>query len=201
MRFVLQRWDQILRTVVYYTGKKRLYTNKNEYKHLYTYNFQKSPTPYFQIRNFFEQIRHNLQNRFLKGRFLLYVCIPHYRGNYWRICEMEEKKCLLCDGPITGRSDKKFCDDICRTAYHNRIKRDMRITQRRVNNILNANHRILSSYYNDGRCAIPRSALEESGFNFAYFTSFRKGPLGAVTYCCYEFSYRIKGNMLNISRE
>jgi predicted nucleic acid-binding Zn ribbon protein len=35
------------------------------------------------------------------------------------LTEMSEKNCLECSTPLgPGRSDRKFCNDICRTAYN-----------------------------------------------------------------------------------
>ena len=33
-----------------------------------------------------------------------------------------EKVCTLCSKTLKGRSDKKFCDDYCRSAYNNERK-------------------------------------------------------------------------------
>ena len=34
------------------------------------------------------------------------------------------KTCLECGEPILGRSDKKFCSDLCRNAYNNKANSD-----------------------------------------------------------------------------
>ena len=56
---------------------------------------------------------------------------------------MEKKVCLDCGETIKGRSDKKFCNDICRNSYNNKLNSDTTNYVRNVNNILRKNRRVL----------------------------------------------------------
>lgn len=49
---------------------------------------------------------------------------------------MEKTKCLSCEEPITGRIDKKFCSDYCRSTYNNRLNSDATKIVRNINNRL-----------------------------------------------------------------
>lgn len=82
----------------------------------------------------------------------------------------EHRSCLECNEPLQGRSDKKFCDDACRTAFNNRSKSEETGFVRNVNNILRRNRRILRYFHELGRSKITRSALEEMGFLFHFHT-------------------------------
>ena len=59
--------------------------------------------------------------------------------------QKESRKCLVCGKPLKGRSDKKFCDDYCRSSYNNDLKSAANNYIRNVNNALGKNRRILES--------------------------------------------------------
>jgi hypothetical protein len=103
---------------------------------------------------------------------------------------MKEKKCQECGGSIRGRSDKKFCTDMCRNAYNNRLRTNTFGGVRRVNSILYRNRKILSKFTKSSNTKIDRRILAEYGFNFGYFTSTHSTRKGEVYYYCYEYGYR-----------
>jgi hypothetical protein len=102
---------------------------------------------------------------------------------------MEEKLCLDCGTKIFGRVDKKFCSDLCRNNYNNKLNSDTNNYVRNVNNILRKNRRILASLTPKGTSKSPKTKLLEKGFDFNYFTNTYTTKAGAVYYFCYEFGY------------
>jgi len=54
------------------------------------------------------------------------------------------KYCLLCNEKLSGRIDKKFCSDYCRTQYHNVRNKLSADLIRKINTILKRNRRILT---------------------------------------------------------
>jgi len=56
---------------------------------------------------------------------------------------MAQRKCLECNEPFYGRSDKKFCSDHCRNAHNNKVgvesKNLIRNTNNRLKKLQNAN--------------------------------------------------------------
>lgn len=102
---------------------------------------------------------------------------------------MIETRCMECGTIIRGRSDKKFCCDMCRNIWHNRDYREKRLLMSGVNNRLAANRRILEHIYNSGLRKVSRNVLEEERFDFSHYTSVNTNPLGKKTYRCYEFTY------------
>jgi len=100
-----------------------------------------------------------------------------------------QKECLNCGNLITGRIDKKYCDDLCRNAYHNDQNRDTSKYVRQVSRILMNNRRILFELNPDDKSKTTRSKLLSKGFDFNYFTNIYTTKAGAVYYFCYEKGY------------
>lgn len=99
------------------------------------------------------------------------------------------RMCKECNNPVSGRSDKKFCCDDCRSAYNNRLNSDSNNFMRTVNNILRRNRRILHKLYDKGETSIDRDQLIRAGFAFGYYTNEKKITSGTVHRYCYELGY------------
>lgn len=102
---------------------------------------------------------------------------------------MEKRQCLECEEEFSGRMDKKFCSDMCRNAYHNKINSEDTHLVRQINSILRKNRRILSTLNKDGKTKVHRKKLLDRGFDFSYFTSIYKTQKGNVYHFCYEQGY------------
>jgi predicted nucleic acid-binding Zn ribbon protein len=100
-----------------------------------------------------------------------------------------DKKCLECGVPFTGRSDKKFCSDQCRTTWYNRENADSTNYMRNVNRILRRNRKILADLNPTGKSKAGKVKMLEMGFNFHYFTNVYKTKTGNIYYFCYEQGY------------
>ena len=100
------------------------------------------------------------------------------------------QKCLHCGNKITGRTDKKFCNDYCRNAYNNQLKSaDSRVV-RNINNALIKNRRILETMLAEEKMVKqPKEKFLNHGFNFNYFTHNYTNQKGNVYYFCYEYGY------------
>jgi hypothetical protein len=107
------------------------------------------------------------------------------------IKQIETKTCLLCEKPLKGRSDKKFCDDYCRAAYNNDLKSAANNNIRNVNNALGKNRRILESLLPVGEQMVKanRDKLLHLGFQFKYMTHTYTNQKGNVYHFCYEYGY------------
>lgn len=107
----------------------------------------------------------------------------------------KEKFCLSCGEPIKGRTDKKFCDDQCRSNYNNRLNSENSVQIRIVNNILKKNRKLLEAVGGvDGKGKISKQKLMEKGFNFKYFTQMHTTQKGSVYKLCYEYAYLLIEN-------
>jgi hypothetical protein len=84
------------------------------------------------------------------------------------------RRCLDCNEEVSGRRDKKFCNDQCRVNYHNIIAQERNKGLRNINSILLKNRKILEELLLSGQSEISRSQLQSAGFNFKYHTHFLK---------------------------
>ena len=98
--------------------------------------------------------------------------------------------CLTCRMKINGRADKKFCDDSCRTRYHNAKNKQYR-------NLFGQYHRILALNYNVLKFAKKHKALQVShlerlGFRSQFHTQIKEKSGKIYAYLCYDIMYTIK---------
>jgi hypothetical protein len=100
-----------------------------------------------------------------------------------------ERKCLDCGEPLLGRIDKKFCSDLCRNSYNNKLNNGSADVVRKVNAILRKNRRILSELIPVDKVTVHKDKLVNKGFNFSYFTSTYTTQKGATYKFCYEYGY------------
>jgi hypothetical protein len=101
----------------------------------------------------------------------------------------EKRKCLDCGELISGRTDKKFCSDLCRNNYNNKLNADSTNYVRNINNILRRNRRIIEELAPDDKAKVHKSKMLEKGFDFNYITNTYKTQKGVVYYFCYEYGY------------
>ncbi len=108
-----------------------------------------------------------------------------------KIKVMGERHCRECGALITGRADKKFCSDMCRTSFHNREYRRKKKEMAEVNAILSANRRILEKLLEKGITELPLSDPGMQNFCAGLYTSSEQKGKRTI-YHCYEYSYMIK---------
>ena len=102
---------------------------------------------------------------------------------------MDKRKCLECNEPIIGRSDKKFCSDQCRNLYNNKQNSDNTNLVRNIANILRKNRRILQELNPADKAKVHKDKMLEKGFNFNYFTSVLTTKSGTIYHFCYQYGY------------
>ena len=105
----------------------------------------------------------------------------------------ETKTCVCCSKTIHGRSDKKFCNDYCRNAHHNRLNCEGNNYIRNINYNLRRNRRILENLLLPARqlTKTSRQVLQNKGFSFHYFTHSCTNRKGKRFHFCYEYGYRL----------
>jgi hypothetical protein len=102
-----------------------------------------------------------------------------------------ERLCLDCRAPIKGRTDKKFCGDICRSNFNNALKAADYGSLKQINFVLKQNRKILKEKNPDGMIKINREALIKRGFDFDYHTHTCTNQKGETYFYCYEYGYLI----------
>ncbi len=103
---------------------------------------------------------------------------------------MEEKRlCPVCNDPIIGRVDKKFCSDQCRNTFNNERYSSGSVIVQKVNRVLKKNYSILKTLNASGKTKIKRSKLLQEGFDFNYFTGIYKTQKGHAYQLVYDQGY------------
>lgn len=105
-----------------------------------------------------------------------------------------QKLCPECQEVIKGRSDKKFCSDLCRNSYNNRINSNAHQQLKTVNTILKRNRKILEKLMLEKVVKAHKEELLKKGFDPNYFTNTQEGKQGKVCYFCYEYGFIPFGN-------
>lgn len=101
-----------------------------------------------------------------------------------------ENVCLSCKETFEGRSDKKFCDVHCKSAYHYKVaKKNENNFFKLVDNQLKTNRKILKNYNKAGKAFVRADKLIEEGFNPKIFTHYWKNNKGEVYLFVYEFGF------------
>src|SRR4051812_28159584 len=102
---------------------------------------------------------------------------------------METPKCPECGEVIKGRIDKKFCSDLCRNSFNNKLNSDTNNYVRNVNNSLRKNRRILSELLSGDTTKLAKQKLIDKGFNFNFYTNQNITKTNNTYFFCYEFGY------------
>lgn len=103
---------------------------------------------------------------------------------------MISKTCLNCDKSLTGRSDKKYCDAHCKSAYqYRKSKTEAPNFFNKVDNQLKSNRKILKQYNKSGKATVRKKVLDSEGFNPNFFTHYWKNKKGDVYLFVYEYGF------------
>ncbi len=97
--------------------------------------------------------------------------------------------CRQCGGKLTGRVDKKFCDDQCRNSFNNQNKRDDQRLILEVNRLIRKNRRILKSLCPIGKATVRKEVLDTMQYDYRYFSSIYKSNSNQVYYVCYDYAF------------
>lgn len=114
--------------------------------------------------------------------------------------KISAKCCLHCGSEIKGRSDKKYCDDQCRSNFNNQQYSNSLSAVRNINYILRRNRQVLVGFVNGNKSSkVSFQVLVKKGFNPSYFTHTRVSSKGAEFRICYDVAFRIlDGDMCHI---
>jgi len=108
------------------------------------------------------------------------------------------RRCKDCGSELFGRSDKLFCDDACRSNFHNgRLAEEKRLVYS-INSILRKNRRLINAHLQTPM--ISKIQLKREGYNFSYYTH-SKRMKGRKSYFCYDLGYREEGEFIQLIRD
>lgn len=105
-----------------------------------------------------------------------------------------KRLCLDCGETFIGRSDKKFCTDMCRNSYHNKHNGYRNSLIRYVNHRLRKNRQILSQLQEQELHEISRETLTMIGFDWQYFTEESLGRDKVLRRYCYDYGIEMKNS-------
>jgi hypothetical protein len=101
-------------------------------------------------------------------------------------------RCLDCNKEISGRSDKKFCNPYCKSAYHYKKDKETKPSLfKKIDRQLKTNRRILKLYNKAGKSIVMKKILIDEGFNPHYYTHTWRKRYDETYYFCYEYGYLI----------
>lgn len=108
--------------------------------------------------------------------------------------------CRHCGDALKGRTDKKFCDDNCRHAYHNKRALPENKFVRDVNVILRKNRLVLKKLLAaNSSQVVSRDRMLQEGFHFRYHTE-RVSDSECHWYFCYEYGWRFCRQGIELTR-
>lgn len=100
------------------------------------------------------------------------------------------KGCLYCKKELIGRTDKKFCDPQCKSAYqYQKAKEKPERFYNKVDNQLKLNRKILKKYNKGGKVTVRSHILTQEGFDPNFFTHYWKNQKGDVYLFVYEYGF------------
>ncbi len=101
-----------------------------------------------------------------------------------------QHECLYCGKQLVGRTDKKYCDLHCKSAYQ--YQKSKEIPERfynKVDNQLKLNRKILKKYNKGGKVIVRAEVLLNLGFDPNFFTHYWKNKKGDVYLFVYEYGF------------
>lgn len=97
--------------------------------------------------------------------------------------------CLYCQENLTGRSDKKFCNAQCKSAYHNQADSTSEAYIKNINKQLRCNRRAMRTACPEGKATIQKEFLKTLGMDFKHITHTWKSKGGNLYFFCYDYGY------------
>ena len=101
-----------------------------------------------------------------------------------------QSTCLACNRKLEGRTDKKFCDPYCKSAWHYTKSRQGHAGfYSKVDRQLKTNRKILKTFNKAGKATVRSQILIDQGFDPKFFTHYWKNKQGDVYLFVYEFGF------------
>ena len=97
--------------------------------------------------------------------------------------------CLECGEPLLGRSDKKFCNEECRNAYHSHRRSEARQRRHSTMMVLSSNYSILDNMLRLNKTSCPMGSLKAMGFDPELVTHKGEKVGRHIEYRCFDLAY------------
>lgn len=106
-----------------------------------------------------------------------------------------QKTCLNCQEKLTGRSDKKFCNEACKNEHNNRaygVRK--RVADTGLYSSIKKNREVLAGLFANGIREINARDLECFGFSFNSISGVQVPDDGALLLLCVDFGLLPQGS-------
>jgi hypothetical protein len=101
-----------------------------------------------------------------------------------------QQYCKYCDKELQGRTDKKYCNLHCKSAYqYQSTKEQPERFYNIVDNQLKLNRKILKEFNKGGKVTVRAELINEMGFDANFFTHYWKNQKGEVYLFVYEYGF------------
>ncbi len=119
-----------------------------------------------------------------------------------QVSDQIQHPCTYCGEEIPHyRSNKKYCDEDCKSKHFNQLQKEANLEMGRVNRILKKNFQVMKDLLGaEKHVKVKKIKMEKKGFNFRFHTSVIK--FSGLTYTnVYLLSWRdIESEQVIISR-
>jgi len=102
---------------------------------------------------------------------------------------MNQRRCPVCGTALTGRTDKKFCSDQCRSIENNKSKYQAERPILDTNKILRKNRSILKTLSPVGMSTVRKEVLDAMGFDISVFSSLFLTNKKQLYYFSYDYGF------------
>jgi predicted nucleic acid-binding Zn ribbon protein len=102
---------------------------------------------------------------------------------------IDQKTCPVCDSPLKGRSDKKFCSTKCKSIHQYENRQEKEAFYLEVDRQLKTNRKILKTYNFRGFTTVRKELLIDDGFDPNFFSHYWKNSKGDIYLFVYDYGF------------
>lgn len=99
-----------------------------------------------------------------------------------------QQECMNCHKPLSGRRDKKYCDNQCKAEYHNKHKTLGELYISSSQSKTRHNRRILKTLSPEGKATVRKEVLDQMGYDYRYFSGLFKTKT-SLYYLVYDYAF------------
>lgn len=102
---------------------------------------------------------------------------------------IDHKICPVCESPLKGRSDKKFCSTKCKSIHQYENRQEKEAFYLEVDRRLKTNRKILKTYNFRGFTTVRKELLIDDGFDPNFFSHYWKNSKGDIYLFVYDYGF------------
>ncbi|EMY80595.1 hypothetical protein pgond44_10619 [Psychroflexus gondwanensis ACAM 44] len=102
---------------------------------------------------------------------------------------IDHKICPVCESPLKGRSDKKFCSTKCKSIHQYETRQEKEAFYLEVDRRLKTNRKVLKTYNFRGFTTVRKELLINDGFDPNFFTHYWKNSKGDIYLFVYDYGF------------